>query len=319
MAKFKQNHQQQSSSGMGKKVSIFAALIAGIFLLFKTFSGGEVSDTTSDPEPPKQHEPKPDTAPGHTTEDFEETGGYLKEYFPKGGLEGQQVHHQFFSLSYNEEHEQANWVAYELTRERLEAKWAKRPNSFRPDPKVKTKSASHYDYKRSGFDRGHLVPAADMAFSMGAIDATFYMSNISPQVGNFNKGIWRELEEQTRDWAKKYRHLYVVTGPVLNMPKIATIGDRNEVSVPGAFFKVILDLSEPDIKGIGYVIPNEVTDAPIHQYARTIDEVESITGFDFFSSLDDEIEYNLEKKINTGAWEIDKKRFAARVEKWNHQ
>jgi endonuclease G len=208
-------------------------------------------------------------------------------------------------------------VAYELTRDRLKTEWVQRTNDFRPDPKISTGSATPQDYKRSGYDRGHLAPAADMAFSEEAMSQSFYMSNMCPQVRGFNVGVWRELEELTRDWAKKFRHLYVVTGPVLNKPYIDWIGE-NEVAVPHAFYKVLLDLSEPELKGIAWIIPNEVTEMPLTKYATTIDEVEELTGIDFFAELmDEKLEAELEGNFDNDLWKLNPKKYELRVEKWN--
>ncbi|MEL6926966.1 MAG: DNA/RNA non-specific endonuclease, partial [Bacteroidota bacterium] len=215
------------------------------------------------------------------------------------------IKHEYYGLSYSEEHEQAEWVAYELTRDRLNNNMVKRANNFRPDPKIETGSATIYDYKRSGYDRGHMVPAGDMAFSSRSMSQTFYMSNMSPQLRNFNGGIWRELEENVRDWARRFRHLYIVSGPILTDRLPEHIGD-NRVSVPKRYFKVILDVSEPELKGIAYIMPNETSSRPIDDYAVSIDEVEAQTGIDFFHHLlDDDKETVLESQSDPSLWRYD--------------
>jgi len=238
-------------------------------------------------------------------------------YYLPTSTTGQIIKHQYYTMSYSEEHEQPEWVAYEITRDQFQGKWVKRKDNFRSDPKVKSKSASKRDYRGSGYDRGHLVPAADMAFNEQAMSETFFMSNMSPQKRNFNGGIWRELEETTRDWAKKYKHLYVVTGPILTQQKLDKVG-HNEVTVPSSYFKVLLDVTGPELKGIGFILENEVSDEPLATYATTIDEVESLTGIDFFPELlSEEKEANLEGKVEVDRWKFSRKRYLQRVKSWN--
>ena len=305
MAKFKTNHSRQSKT-KGKdtviKVGLFGAIVSALFFIFNQFGGSVLSTTdgTTDPEPVQRERlPVLDFLPTTTT--------------------GNIVHHTYYSLSYDEEHEQAEWVAYILRRDSLNKPWVKRTNRFEPDPEVESLSATHRDYSNSGYDRGHLVPAADMAFNQLAMEETFFMSNISPQSRNFNKGIWRELEELTRNWAKKFKELYIVSGPVLSMETKGVIG-QNEVSIPAAFYKVLLDLSEPEVKGIAFILPNEISYEPLFKYATTIDQVEEMTGIDFFPEiLSGEQEQRLESTYNIDLWEFNKKKFEDRVKKWNEQ
>lgn len=238
-------------------------------------------------------------------------------YYAPTSTTGLTVTHRYFALSYNEAWEVAEWVCWELERQRLLKKRIQRTNDYRPDPKVPTGSATPEDYRRSGWDRGHLMPAADMSFDPVAMSETFLMSNIAPQARHFNAGIWRELEEQVRDWAKRFRHLYLVTGPVTTLPPLERIGP-NAVAVPRAYYKVVLDLSEPELKAIAFVIPNEVSELPLAHYAVTVDSVERLTGIDFFAELMDEpLEDSLEAKLDLDRWPFDELRFLRRVEVWN--
>jgi endonuclease G len=224
------------------------------------------------------------------------------------------VLHTWFALGYNEDHEQAEWVAYELTRARLNENWAERPNSFRPDPDVRTESATPRDYSSSGYDKGHLCPAADMAFDARAIDETFYMSNISPQRAPFNMGIWRELEELTRDWARKFKQVYVVTGPVLTQGSLGQIG-FSKVTVPGSFYKVLLAPDQQ--RAIGFIIPNQMSEQPVMTYACSIDEVEEATGINFFPKLLSGLGEELEASLDKDAWPVNQNRQNQRVKQWN--
>lgn len=212
---------------------------------------------------------------------------------------GQIIHHQFYSLSYNEKYEQAEWVAYELTQKQLSSIPVKRPY-FEQDPKVTTQSAHYKNFKNSGYNKGHLCPAGDRKFSVEAYNETFLTSNISPQAYEFNSGVWNRLEEKVRYWAEKYQKLYVVTGGVLT-PHLKTIGTE-EVAVPQYFYKIILDYNDPDIKAIAFLIPHEKSDKGLYQFVTSIDKIEEITGIDFFPEIEDVLENKLERSTNYLNW-----------------
>ncbi len=218
---------------------------------------------------------------------------------PQSGSAGQIVSHVGYTLSYNEEHEQANWVAYELTANELRGE-LRRTNDFRPDTLVNTGSAALIDYMGSGFDRGHLAPAADMKWSQQAMSESFYMSNMSPQVPGFNRGIWKSLESRVRDWAVENGTVFVVTGGILSSG-LPTIGP-DSVSVPEYFYKVILDYREPELKGIGFILPNQGSKSSLKTYAVSIDSVEQRTSIDFFPLLPDTTENRLESSIDLKLW-----------------
>ncbi len=209
------------------------------------------------------------------------------------------VKHNGYQLSYNEQHEQAEWVAYTLGKNDIVYTKHKRP-FFISDPKVKTKSAHWRSYKNSGYDRGHLCPAGDKRYSKKAHDETFYTSNISPQKHDFNAGIWNKLEQKTRYWAKKYNHLYVVTGGVLET-NLKTIG-RDKVSVPKYFYKILLDYTQPEIKAIAFLVPHKESNKPLYSFVVSIDEIEQKTGIDFFPELPDTIETKLESSTSYKNW-----------------
>lgn len=209
------------------------------------------------------------------------------------------IHHTGYSLLYNELHEQAAWVAYELTKVET-VKISDRTDKFIVDPGVSTGSADDKDYSGSGFDRGHLAPAADMGWSATTMKESFYFSNMSPQVPSFNRGIWKKLEEQVRTWANEYDTLYIVTGPVLTNG-LPVIG-QNQVSVPKYYYKVILDYTEPGINGIGFLMPNASSGLPLQEFAVSIDSVEKVTGIDFFYLLPDSNETQIEKSLCVDCW-----------------
>lgn len=205
-----------------------------------------------------------------------------------------------YALGYIEYHEQPAWVIYIMTREEAITKAAKRTNRFRPDPQIPTGSATLKDYHRSGFDRGHLAPAADMAFSAQTMSDSFFMSNMSPQKPAFNRGVWKELEALVRQFAIQEQKIVVVTGPILPTEKTLTIG-ANRVTVPAYYYKVIFDLTPPR-KMIGFILPNAGNDKPLATFAVTVDAVEKATGLNFFSEVPKEEQDKLERSISVSEW-----------------
>lgn len=209
------------------------------------------------------------------------------------------IKHEGYNLSYSEKHEQAEWVAYSLNKKDIVYTNRKRPY-FIEDPKVKTKSAHWKNYKKSGYDRGHLCPAGDRRLSKNSYDETFYTSNVTPQRHDFNAGIWNKLEQKTRYWAKKYNHLYVITGGVLEN-NLKTIGSEN-VSIPNQFYKILLDYTQPEIKAIAFLMPHKESKKPLYKFVVSIDEIEKLTGIDFFKNLPDDLENKLESNSNYKNW-----------------
>lgn len=209
------------------------------------------------------------------------------------------VHHQYYSLSYNEAHEQAEWVAYELKKSHLSKNRFERPY-FEMDNAVITGSAHWKNYKDSGFDRGHLCPAGDRQFKKLAHDETFLTSNITPQNHDFNAGIWNKLEQQVRYWAKKHDGVFVVTGGVLE-DNLESIGSEN-VSVPNYFYKIVMDYNKDNPKMIAFLLPHNTRNLKFSEFEVTVDSIESITGVDFFKQLNDSLEERLESTLNYDDW-----------------
>lgn len=216
---------------------------------------------------------------------------------------------QYYSICYRKSYEQAEWSAYCL-RDWMLQKNAKRTNDFRPDPQIEGGSATLADYKKSGYDRGHLTPAGDMVFSREAMSETFYMSNMCPQAAAFNRGIWKDLEDQVREWVRFYGAAYVVSGPVLSKPasEYPFIG-QSKVAVPEFFYKAILvPIYEDgldacaDVMAIAFVIPNKACEGDFWRYAKSVDEAEEITGLDFFPLLEDDVENRVEAECDPRPW-----------------
>ncbi|MCX6170634.1 MAG: DNA/RNA non-specific endonuclease [Ignavibacteriales bacterium] len=223
----------------------------------------------------------------------------MRYELPEIYVDDEIVEHYAYVLNYKEEFEQPTWVAYVLTSDKL-IKRANRSNGFKPDPDVTTGSATPEDYKDSGYDRGHLAPAADMVWSDVAMSESFLMSNMSPQEPSFNRGIWKKLEEMVRSFVMKYEIVYIATGPMLErgLPTIGT----NHVAIPKYYYKVLCVYQGLIKLGIGFILPNQSSQKTIEDYAVSIDSVEKITKINFFYSIPKNIQDKLESNFNLKQW-----------------
>lgn len=198
-----------------------------------------------------------------------------------------------YTVSYNSTTKIPNWVAWHLTKDHVSGSSQRNEEMFQEDRQVSDGPANS-DYYNSGFDRGHMCPAGDNKWDRKALTETFYFTNICPQVHSLNSGGWNDLEIACRKWARKYGDVYIVCGPVPQKTPIRTIG-RHKVWVPREFFKVILCLrGEGSPKAIGFIYPNASASRKMFSYAMTVDEVERITGIDFFPQLEDKVENRIE-------------------------
>ena len=212
------------------------------------------------------------------------------------------IKHKGYTVSYNYDWKIPNWVAYELTDWEVEGE-VPRYDKFKPDPMVpQYATATTEDYKYSGYDRGHMAPAADMKWDEQVMKESFYLSNICPQNPNLNGGVWKDLEEQVRDLATIKGKIFVVCGPIVNDAS-TTLG-VNEVVVPQAFFKVLLQEENGVVHTIGFVYENISGRRPMSTYAMTVDEVEELTNIDFFPSLPDKIENTVENEVDFSKWTV---------------
>ena len=222
-----------------------------------------------------------------------------------GAPEGRPVDRIFerrgYAYGYAEKLEQPLWVTYKLTIGELSGMKQLRTDDFREDPRILTRSASPDDYKDSGFDRGHLAPAADMSWDREIMSESFFMSNMSPQRPEFNRGVWLDLENLVRSFARKEKEVFIVTGPVFEPgKKWQTIG-ANRVVVPDAFYKVVLDLTPPR-KMIGFIVPNRRGSKKLAKYACTVKAVEDATGLVFFPKLDPAEAGRLKSSVTLADW-----------------
>lgn len=216
--------------------------------------------------------------------------------------EEQIIIHLGYTTSYNAEWKIPNWVAYVLTKQELSGK-AKRKDKFMPDPQVIYEmSTTTKDYSKTGWHRGHMAPAADMTWSEQAMAESFYFSNICPQNGSLNTGIWKTLENLVRELAMEKGNIYIVCGPIVSKQS-QTIG-KNKVIVPDAFFKVLLQNVNGNWSAIGFIFANQKERESLSTYAKSVKEVQTITNIDFFSALPDSIEEKVESQIDFTKWNL---------------
>ena len=214
------------------------------------------------------------------------------------------IEHEGYTLSFNPTYKIANWVAYELTDQEVKTKKSNRFDKFLLDPAVKGGTAMNEDYTRTGYDKGHLVPAGDMKWSAKAMRESFYLSNIIPQKPQLNRGIWKELEEQVREWAITDKRLLIAAGPVIRS-NLKRLG-KNRVAIPDTMYKVIVSPDGKDPQGIAFLFANKgYSKISLKTLAIPIDSVEKITGIDFFPALPDEIENKVESVVNIKEWQFN--------------
>ncbi|MEZ0540065.1 DNA/RNA non-specific endonuclease [Fibrella arboris] len=271
----------------------------------------EATDDRSAGQPSSESEASDDQSAGTDTPETttrsseKRTSGKLFDFekqvdfiLPSGRTQAELVRHDGYTLRYDEALKNPVWVAYPLLAYEVTGDAERDNEHFVPDPAVDGGTALPSDYTRSGYDRGHLAPAGDFKFSQQLTRQSFFMSNISPQAPQFNRGIWKSLEEMVRTWALRDGGLYVVTGPVLrnNLP---TIGRTNEVAVPDSFYKVILYCrkgASPEIRMIGFLLKNEPSDEPLSSFVVPVSTIERATGLDFFDKMPDDLEQRLKNQ-----------------------
>lgn len=221
----------------------------------------------------------------------------------KEGVSEQLIEHIGYVTSYNSEHLIPNWVSYELTA--LEVKGSiRRPSGkqFEPDPLVIGNTAIHSDYTRQRpWVRGHMAPAADMKWSIQSMNESFYLSNVIPQDSSLNDGVWERLENKVRSLATRYGAVYVCTGTVVgnNPTKIG----MNKVAVPSKLFKVLCIKINNDWQTIGFLFPNAPCSGSMFDYAVPVNDIEKLTGHDFFYKLPDDIEEIIEQDCDIRKWQ----------------
>lgn len=215
----------------------------------------------------------------------------------------QVIEHLAYTVSYNADWHLPNWVAYQLTATETEGDLT-RTDKFLPDPMVEGDPVVTKDYSGSGYDRGHMAPAADMRWSEQAMKESFYMTNMCPQNHNNNAGDWKDLEELGRDLAIRYGAIYICCGPIVTDPT-HTIGTVRKIVVPSAFYKVLLRQKQDGTwTSVGFVMPNSAGNQPLMTYMHSVDEVEQMTGIDFFCQLPDSVQSVTECDFTVADWTV---------------
>ena len=198
-----------------------------------------------------------------------------------------------YTVSYNHGTRQPNWVAWTLTRAHASGKLKR--GDFEDDMDMPSPKGTKADYFNTGFDRGHMCPAGDNKWSQQAMDECFLMTNMCPQNHSLNAGVWNTIEQQCRNWAKQYGKVYIVCGPIFLNKEHRKLG-KNKVVVPDAFFKVVLHTGK-NPQAIGFICRNQSQKGRKKtEFVNSVDEVERITGYDFFPQLPDDVEKRVEAK-----------------------
>ena len=214
------------------------------------------------------------------------------------------IRHTGYELSYNMTTNCPNWVAWELTGQEAESNEIKRIDSFKPDKQIpKSNRVYPAEYKNSGYDKGHMCPAADMKWSTQSMEDSFYMTNMCPQSPTLNRQWWQHLEDACRRWAMNDGRIYICCGPVYYGENKTFIGNKVLVQVPDAFFKVVVSLKEGNERGIGFIYWNDDSRQIMSDVVMTINDIEFLTGFDFFTNVDDAIEERIESEANLKLWQ----------------
>ena len=287
--------KSNKKSPKGKSKGIWALLLTIAAVLFYVVEVAQISFTEEDPKPAKTATPvQPSPQKEHKTQKKSEAVAQLEIPVLEKKAPSQILSYKGFTVSYNNNTRLPNWVAYELTATEV-AGDLPRKDKFRPDPAANGPQANKEDYRNSGWDRGHMAPAADMKWDAEAMGESCYFTNICPQNPQLNGGDWKELEEKCRKWAEKHGRIYIACGPIILGNEHGTIG-ANEVIIPDKFYKVVLARINGEYRGAGFIFHNSPlrkskisgkppVNRPLESYLVPIDEVEAITGIDFFPAL----------------------------------
>lgn len=220
-----------------------------------------------------------------------------------GKMEGVFIEHEGFSLLYDTKTMCPRWVAWELTAEETRGRVSRAGVDFREDTNVpKEFQVASWDYNGGQYGRGHMCPAGDMKWSKEAMQDCHYMTNICPQNAELNKVWWEHLERACRTWARQDGSVQIVCGPVFS-ENPRHFGKKHRMAVPKGFYKVVLSQKKGREKAIGFYYTNDDAIQPMEDAVRSVDDIERMTGIDFFSSLPDEQEDKLEAMSDLRAWD----------------
>lgn len=226
----------------------------------------------------------------------------LEDVLMPAAAGSQIISHTNYTVSYNRQLKIPNWVSWSIDPDELKKNVSRYESNFVPDPGVRGVSVSTHDYSRSGYDRGHMCPAADNRYDLTAMQESFYLTNVCPQKHSLNDGAWNDLEMACRYWAG-VGTVYIVCGPYFKgTDRRRTFIGSNQVAVPDGFWKVVLRYYKGAWHAIGFKFPNGDAKGNFKDYAVTVDEIEKLTGYDFFSALDDETENQAEATVTISRW-----------------
>ncbi|MCI5570869.1 MAG: DNA/RNA non-specific endonuclease [Prevotella sp.] len=278
---------------------IYVLVIAILVALFSYFRNGSSENENQENSVLTELPAEKGQSRGGKNAKAQESDGVRYE-IPKmeGKEQGLIIEHVGHILSYNKEYCTPYWSAWQLTAERTEGTVA-RSKKFWADPAVpQTYRVEWYEYKESGYDRGHMCPAADMKWSEEAMHDCFYMTNMCPQTHSLNGGSWKSLEDKCRKWAQEDGRIYIVCGPIYNKGvRHEEIGIDHRIMVPERFFKAVLSLNKGKEWAVGFIYENNESRQSMKKAAKTVDEVEEIIGMDLFYQLDDELEDRIESEL----------------------
>ncbi len=289
MSRYNSNrqHKRQESSSKTRWLSVFigiALLGVAVWLIDNRCSGANSANRVSD-----------EKAETKTARAFA-----LDVAIPDA-LPSEIINYEGFTVNFNKENHTPNYCVWELTRDEADGRVSRKSN-FMTDYDVEG-CATTEDYVRSGYDRGHIVPAADQKWSDKAMEDCFYMTNICPQANKLNTGAWKTLEQWERKLAVNDSVLYIVAGPIYTPSDLERIG-KTGVRVPSMFFKVLVAPEADPPRGIAFVYPNRHSPGNMRDYSCTIDKLEEMTGYDFFPDMSPELEKQIESVTSFREWEI---------------
>lgn len=213
------------------------------------------------------------------------------------------IEYSGYTVSYDMISKIPEWVAYELSKEETYGDAQRDGKRFDRDPSVLVPQADDKDYRGSGWTRGHMAPAADFRWDDDAMWETFVFTNCCPQDEELNNGVWNTLEKKCRTWARKFGNVHIVTGPIIGRNIYGSIG-KGRVTVPDAFFKAVLIHDGSRYHSIAFIMANKPQNDNLQKCAMSVDELESLTGFDLFPALDDSVEEKTEREFSLRIWKL---------------
>lgn len=228
-----------------------------------------------------QQERKPDRVAIQDNKDLEE----LLKLIPQRKSADSLLVHNYLIISYSQSLKNPEWTIHKLKKDNILSNTNFRRKNFEADPKLNNNSANSWEFSGSGYERGHMVPAEDMDFDEKAMEETFYMTNVAPQLPQFNRGIWKKMENVVRKNAIHKSEITVITGSFFPEDSLTRI--ENGIAIPQKFYKVLFHKDSNNISAIAFVLPHEQSSGKISDYAMSIAEAEQKLNTIFFYKIAD--------------------------------